>query len=105
MSIFILIEVGFLGITLGQVILSKAGRDAGKKFIIVGIIDKSWVLVADGDLRRIEKPKKKRLKHIELTEEILPSLSEKLRNELKVTNSEIRKSLAALKGMKEEIDK
>ena len=94
-----------MGITLGQVILSKAGRDAGKKFIIVGIIDKSWVLVADGDLRRIEKPKKKRLKHIELTEEILPSLSEKLRNELKVTNSEIRKSLAALKGMKEEIDK
>ncbi|MDF2523188.1 MAG: ribosomal protein [Clostridiales bacterium] len=85
-----------MDITLGQVVNSKAGRDAGKKFIIVGIIDQTYVQISDGDLRKIESPKKKKLKHLELTGTIIEPISEKFRSELKVTNSEIRKALAVL---------
>lgn len=82
-----------LNVTIGQVVYSKAGRDTGKKFIIVGIVDESYVLISDGDLRRIEKPKKKKIKHLEVTQEVSELLNEKLEKKLKLTNSELRKSL------------
>lgn len=46
---------------IGQVVRSKAGRDKGRVFVVVGKFDDQHVLVADGDLRKIEKPKKKSL--------------------------------------------
>ena len=90
-----------MNITLGQVVYSKAGRDAGKRFIVVGIVDEAHVLISDGDLRRIEKPKKKKTKHLGLTENAVAALSDKLVNKLKVTNSEIRKALAVLDSSQE----
>lgn len=84
-----------MNINLGQIVYSKAGRDSGKRFILIEVVDQSYVLVADGDLRRIEKPKKKKLKHLELTNYVIDALGEKLNNKLKVTNPEIRKALEA----------
>lgn len=80
-------------ISLGQVVYSKTGRDSKRKLIVVGIIDELYVLISDGDLRRIEKPKKKKVKHLEFTSDIIESISEKLRNKYKVSNLEIRKAL------------
>lgn len=85
-----------MGITLGQVVRSIAGRDAGKKFIVIEILNESYVQISNGDLRRIEKPKKKKVKHLELTGETIEVLTEKLKMKLKVSNSEIRKALSAL---------
>ncbi|MCX7711257.1 MAG: KOW domain-containing RNA-binding protein [Clostridia bacterium] len=82
-----------MDINLGQVVYSKAGRDAGKRFIIIAQQDDAHVLVADGDLRRLEKPKKKKIKHLNFTEEVLEQIGEKIRNKQKVTNAEIRKAL------------
>ena len=81
-----------MNVTLGQVVNSKAGRDAGRKFIVIDILDEFYVMVVDGDLRRTEKPKKKKLKHLELTGKIIRPIEEKLKNKLRVTNSEIRKT-------------
>lgn len=83
-------------VTLGRIVYSKAGRDQGRSFLVVGQIDQNHVLVADGNLRKIEKPKKKKLKHLELTEEVVEVLGQKLCRGLKVSNSEIRKALAVL---------
>jgi LSU ribosomal protein L14E len=44
---------------LGRVVLSAAGRDKDRYFIIVDIVDDNYVLVADGRLRPESKPKKK----------------------------------------------
>lgn len=82
--------------TVGQVVYSKAGRDAGKKFIIVNIQDEFYVFISDGDLRKIEKPKRKKIKHLLITEEIIKPLNEKIVNDYVVTNSEVRKALEAL---------
>jgi len=85
-----------MDIALGQVVYSKAGRDGGRKFIVVDIIDENYVMISDGDLRKIDKPKKKKIKHIKPTEIVIESLAEKLRNGQRVTNSEIRKTLASI---------
>lgn len=81
-------------ITLGQVVYSKAGRDADRKYVIIGIVDNMHVLIVDGDLRRLEKPKKKKIRHLTLTGEVIGPLSEKLVSKMKVTNADIRKYLS-----------
>lgn len=48
----------------GDVVLSLAGRDKGRKLAVVDALDKDYVLVVDGDLRKIEKPKRKKIIHL-----------------------------------------
>lgn len=49
---------------IGQVVRSIAGRDNGKAFIVVRT-ESNFVYVADGETRKLEAPKKKKLKHIQ----------------------------------------
>jgi large subunit ribosomal protein L14e len=49
---------------VGRVVLAKAGRDKGKAFIIIQRLDDEYVLIADGAGRTIDKPKKKKIKHL-----------------------------------------
>lgn len=88
-----------MNIALGQIVVSKAGRDAGKKFIILKVIDDMYVQISDGDLRRVEKPKKKKIKHLEITGEIAETIEEKLRKNNRITNPEVRKVLAGVKDV------
>ena len=83
--------------TLGQVVQSTQGRDAGRDFVVVGIIDQSYVLIADGALRRIDRPKKKKVKHLIPKQELFSRLKEKLTCGQRVYDSEIRKALASLR--------
>ena len=82
---------------LGQVVQSTQGRDAGRDFVVVGIIYQSYVLIADGALRRIDRPKKKKVKHLIPKQELISSLKEKLTCGQRVYDSEIRKALASLR--------
>lgn len=52
---------------LGKVVYSKTGRDKGRMFIIVGVTGDRFVILADGDLRKIENPKVKNIKHVQFT--------------------------------------
>lgn len=49
----------------GMLARSKAGHDAGKVYVIIRMDEKS-VYLADGKLRTLEKPKKKKKKHIQV---------------------------------------
>lgn len=51
----------------GRVVVSRAGRDEGRKFIVLREIDSDFVWVADGALRGVNRPKKKRRKHLQPT--------------------------------------
>lgn len=51
----------------GQIVISKAGRDINRKFVILKIIDENYVLISDGKLRKIDKPKLKKNKHLQKT--------------------------------------
>lgn len=84
-------------VKLGQVVISKAGRDKKRAFIIIDIIDEDYVYLSDGDLRKVEKPKKKKVKHIKETTIIADTIKEKLIQRENVLNFEIREFLNSLK--------
>jgi large subunit ribosomal protein L14e len=57
--------------------------------------DEQYVYLADGKSRRLEKPKRKKRKHIEQIPRTESRIAEKIRNGEKVLNSELRKELAS----------
>ncbi|MGB9867163.1 MAG: RNA-binding protein [Bacillota bacterium] len=77
---------------LGQVVTSKAGRDKGKWFIIVGFQDK-WVLVADGSSRKVANPKRKNPKHLAVTNYVAEEIGTKLATGQKVYDRDLRSFL------------
>jgi ribosomal protein L14E/L6E/L27E len=70
---------------VGTIVVSLAGRDKGRKLVVVGtdgvgtagvgkcagdgISKCAAVLVADGKERRLSKPKRKNIKHVKATHE------------------------------------
>ncbi len=77
-----------------SLVVSKAGRDQGQLFYVVDA-DEQYVYLADGKSRRLEKPKRKKRKHIEQIPRTESRIAEKIRNGEKVLNSELRKELAS----------
>ena len=60
---------------VGQLVRSKAGRDNGVDFVVVKS-DNGYVYVADGRMRKLENPKKKKIKHIQGCYKVSDSLAE-----------------------------
>lgn len=83
-------------ITLGQIVHSRAGRDKDRYFIIVGIIDNDYVLLADGSIRKIGNPKKKKIKHLAFHDDCSLEIKDKLKNEKKILDSDLRKCLQSM---------
>lgn len=80
-------------ITIGQVVKSRAGRDKGRIFLVLDIRDDQSVFVVDGDLRKLDNPKLKKIKHLIVYNTVLQELSYKLENKVKINNAYIRKLL------------
>lgn len=76
-------------IQIGSVVFSKAGRDAGKFFLVTEIIDDSYVSLVDGKLRMLAKPKKKKIKHLKATGDVNEKLREKLLSDKVIYDAEI----------------
>lgn len=83
-------------IMIGQYVRSKAGRDRDRIFIIMKIVDEKYVLIADGDLRRIEKPKKKKIRHLTALSQVSESLKDKLSGDGKINNALVRREIEKL---------
>ena len=47
----------------GQLVRSKAGRDKTRTLAVLAV-DGSMLLVADGDLRKLDNPKRKKIQHV-----------------------------------------
>jgi ribosomal protein L14E/L6E/L27E len=83
-----------MDIKVSYIVKSLAGRDSGKLFIVIGFENENFALLSDGKLRKLEAPKKKKIKHISFFSENNTRLGEKIRNNDKITNAEIRKTLS-----------
>jgi len=81
------------GLVIGQVVKSKAGRDKGRTMMILDIVDSNHVLVVDGDLRRLDKAKRKKIKHLIVYNIILKEVRQQLLSGGKANNAFIRKAL------------
>lgn len=83
-------------ISLGHIVHSIAGRDKGRYFIVVGLIDHNYVLIADGDLRKINNPKKKKVKHLVFHETIAEDIRNMILENKRIADSDLRKNLQSM---------
>ena len=84
----------YIQLSIGQIVKSRAGRDRGGVFLVYEIVDSEYVLLVDGKLRKIDNPKKKKQKHLTVYNTVLSDLIYRKDNDIKITNSYIRKLLA-----------
>ncbi len=60
---------------VGQLVISRAGRDAGRSMVVVSLEDGRHVLVSDGRLRPNARPKRKNVRHLSLGSALHAGLS------------------------------
>ena len=80
---------------VSDVVEATAGRDAGKWFYVIATEDQ-FVLLCNGKDRPLEKPKRKKCKHVRKVLRPDTRVAQKLISGDKVLNSELRRDLAYL---------
>ena len=75
---------------IGSIVRSVAGRDKERLFVVTGL-ELGFAYLADGRIRPIERPKRKKIKHLEPVAPNEGRVGEKLRLHEKVHNSELRR--------------
>lgn len=79
---------------IGRFAVSKAGRDAGKCYVIIDTHNE-YVYLVDGNIRTLDYPKKKNIKHIIRLNYFNRELAEAVKNK-SVKNEEIKRALKLL---------
>lgn len=83
-------------VTIGQLVKSKAGRDKDRVFVVIDIIDELYVIIADGDLRKAEKAKKKKIKHLSKYNIISEEIQKRHNSHKKISNLMLRREIEKL---------
>ena len=82
-------------IKISDVVVSTAGRDSGEWFYVIAE-DPVYLYLANGKDRSLDKPKRKKRKHVQKVLRSETRVAEKLRTGGKVLNGELRRDLAFL---------
>ncbi|MBQ8123817.1 MAG: KOW domain-containing RNA-binding protein [Ruminococcus sp.] len=77
---------------LGSVVKAQAGRDSGGFFAVVRL-EEEYCFIADGKSRKLERPKRKNIKHLSFTNSVI-DLSE-------ITDKKLRTALKQFSGDEE----
>jgi ribosomal protein L14E/L6E/L27E len=77
---------------VGMIVTSRAGRDAGDRYVVVGVAEGDTVLLADGRKRAVDRPKRKNVKHL-VVHGPAHGVADRLRDGQRVTDEEIRETL------------
>lgn len=86
---------------IGQFVISKAGHDKGNLYVVAAQ-EEGYVFLCDGKTKIPEKPKKKKLKHIQpVKETVNEELLQKLQAGAKIYPEEIRYAMKQLLQYKE----
>ena len=84
---------------VGSVCVSIAGHDTGDYLVIIAGIDRDHVYVADGKVRKLIAPKKKKMRHLNMITKLSGPDTEVLRNGA-YNDSFLRKALSKAKSEK-----
>lgn len=88
------------GPQVGQLVKSKSGRDKNRLFLIFDVLNETFVRVVDGDCRKIDNPKKKNLRHVQLFPIIAKEFQQRVSRGEYVDNAEVRRVIDNLaKGL------
>lgn len=76
----------------GMLAYSKAGHDKGNLYVIIEA-DQEYVYLVDGIRKKISNPKKKKLKHIQIINDIPEIIKECMNSGKKVTDEDIKRAI------------
>jgi len=83
-----------------QIVKSLAGHDKGRFYHVLRV-EGEFAILVDGRVRRLQNPKRKKLKHLVLMGGINSPAAEKIAAMGDTTNRELIKSLAAFRGSRQ----
>ncbi len=81
---------------IGEFAKSKAGHDKEEIFIIINK-EEEYVYLVDGKSRILDKPKKKKIKHIQVINHIDEELQRKLETNLILRDEDIKRAIKSYK--------
>ena len=81
---------------IGEFAKSKAGHDKEEIFIIINK-EEEYVYLVDGKSRILDKPKKKKIKHIQVINQIDEELQRKLETNLILRDEDIKRAIISYK--------
>ena len=81
---------------IGEFAKSKAGHDKEEYFIIINI-EKEYVYLVDGKSRPLDKPKKKKIKHIQVINLVDDELQQKIDTNLILRDEDIKRAIKIYK--------
>lgn len=81
---------------VADVVISICGHDIGEWYLVYKVSGKFLYLI-DGKNKTLEKPKKKKIKHVLQTNNFADSIALKLSNKQNIQNAEIRKAIKFFK--------
>lgn len=74
----------------GDIVRNRRGKDEGQLTVVIGLEDERIALVADGDKRRFDRPKRKNVLHLESIGIVNEEVASSLRETGRVTNGKLR---------------
>ncbi|TVX95617.1 KOW domain-containing RNA-binding protein [Cohnella terricola] len=83
-------------LTPGDIVRSRRGRDEGELAIVIALVEERFALVADGDKRRFDRPKRKNVLHLEPLGTRSEEVANSLRETGRVTNAKIRHAIGQI---------
>ena len=85
-----------MDVAQGQIVHSKAGRDKDRYFIVIDVINDDYVLIADGNLRKIANPKKKKIRHLVVHDKFAHEIITKIKQSQPITDLDLKKCLQSM---------
>ena len=77
---------------VGRVVTSLQGRDRKRSFVVIGVPEEGFVLMSDGRTRKLDRPKKKKTKHLRPSP-VKMETYQQLLTENRLEDSDIRRFL------------
>lgn len=79
---------------IGGFVVSAAGHDSGKCYVIFQI-QNEYVYLVDGRIRTVDRPKKKKMMHVRMLGQSDQTLADKVKSQT-VRNEEIKRAIKLL---------
>jgi ribosomal protein L14E/L6E/L27E len=84
---------------VGQIVISKRGKDAGHAYVIVGFLSESRLALADAKKFNVDRPKPKNPKHVQLMPHVVAKVAECVKSKKNINHGELCRFFALLKGI------
>lgn len=88
---------------IGQVVKSKSGRDKNSLYTVTKVLKNGYVEVVDGKYRKIQNPKLKNVKHLEIMKHVAEIQMDLNTKDPNNQNAKVQKILKRLGNEMEEI--